>query len=170
MILIKTIILSLILILCIYIGNTISKKYINRVEDLKEMKKALNILQTKIRYSYEPLPQVFEYISQNVNGDSTSKIFENSSKLMNKKSAGSAWKESLESTKTNFKYDDINALKTLGNLLGKTDSDGQISQIVLVNNMLDTQIEDAEIEKKKYVKMYKTLGITIGLGLVVVLI
>ena len=47
-----------------------------------------------------------------------------------------------------------NKFKNLGRLLGKTDIEGQISEIKLVNNFLDIQIKDAEEEKNKNEKMY----------------
>ena len=47
--------------------------------------------------------------------------------------------------------------------------EGQITEINLVNNLLDTQILQAEEDKKKYVKMYKNLGLYIGLAIVVIL-
>ena len=61
---IKYITLILILSLTSYIGILISKKYLNRVKDLKEMKNALNMFSAKIKFTYEPIPQTFKEISQ----------------------------------------------------------------------------------------------------------
>ncbi len=47
---------------------------------------------------------------------------------------------------------------------------GQVSEIKLIDNFLNGQVEKAEQEKRKNEKMYKTLGVTIGLAIVVVLI
>ena len=41
-----------------------SKKYSNRVRDLKEIRKALNFFEEKIKFTYEPIPDVFEEISK----------------------------------------------------------------------------------------------------------
>ena len=43
-----------------------SKKYSNRLRDLKEMRKALNFFEEKIKFTYEPIPDVFEEISHKV--------------------------------------------------------------------------------------------------------
>jgi len=51
----------------------------------------------------------------------------------------------------------------------KTDLSGQISEIKLVNNFIDAQIEDAKQEKDKNYKMYKTLGIVVGATIVIIL-
>ena len=52
---------------------------------------------------------------------------------------------------------------------GKVDVEGQVSEINIVDNFLDTQIELAEQDKNKYVKMYKSLGATIGIGIIIIL-
>lgn len=152
-----------------YIGILISKKYLNRVKDLKEMKNALNIFSTKIKFTYEPIPETFKEISQKVKPN-ISNIFKESSEKMKNENAGKAWEEALEESNTNMTKEDIEVLKNLSNLLGKVDIEGQVKEVELVENFLDTQIELAEEEKQKYVKMYKTLGITIGLAVVIILI
>ena len=60
-------------------------------------------------------------------------------------------------------------LKKLGKLLGQTDVEGQVSEIEVTENFLNMQIDKAEEDKKKNQKMYKTLGITIGLIFVIIL-
>lgn len=166
---IKYLTLILILSLTSYIGILISKKYLNRVKDLKEMKNALNMFSTKIKFTYEPIPQTFKEISQKTKPN-ISNIFKNVCEKMNTQNAGKAWEEALEESNTNMTKEDIEVLKNLSNLLGKVDIEGQVNEVELVENFLDTQIELAEEEKQKYVKMYKTLGITIGLAVVIILI
>lgn len=166
---IKYITLILILSSTTYIGILISKKYLNRVKDLKEMKNALNMFSTKIKFTYEPIPQTFKEISQRTKPNISS-IFKNVCEKMNTENAGKAWEEALEESNTNMTKEDIAVLKNLSNLLGKVDVEGQVNEVELVENFLDTQIEIAEEEKQKYVKMYKTLGITIGLAVVIILI
>lgn len=166
---IKYLTLILILSLTSYIGILISKKYLNRVKDLKEMKNALNMFSTKIKFTYEPIPQTFKEISQKTKPN-ISNIFKNVCEKMNTENAGKAWEEALEESNTNMTKEDIEVLKNLSNLLGKVDIEGQVNEVELVENFLDTQIELAEEEKQKYIKMYKTLGITIGLAVVIILI
>ena len=98
------------------------------------------------------------------------KIFKNAVEEMESKSAGDAWNSSLDTTVTNMKEDDIGIIKNLGRLLGKTDIEGQLNEIKLVNNFLDTQIRTAEDEKNKNEKMYRTLGIVAGMTITILLI
>ena len=61
---IKYILLIIIFFASTGIGLTISKMYENRVIELKEFKNMLNILKTKIKFTYEPLGEIFEQIAQ----------------------------------------------------------------------------------------------------------
>lgn len=169
MIIIKLLVLSLVFASCLYIGILVSNKYSGRVKELKDMKNALNMLETKIKYTYEALPEIFEEISKQITGE-IGQIFRNSAKKMQVKSAGDAWNESIDLANTNMNIEDKAILKTLGKLLGKTDAEGQISEIKLVSNFLDTQMKAAEQERNKNEKMYKTLGGIVGLTIVIILI
>lgn len=169
MIIIKYTSLFLLFIAISCIGVIISEKYKNRVVELKEMKNALNILETKMKFTYEPIPIIFSEISKHITG-SVCYIFKKSINKMNEKTAGEAWVEALEECNTNLSKEDINILKGLNSLLGKTSLEGQISEIKLTSNFLDNQIIKAEDEEKKNKKMYSTLGVVIGLASVIILI
>lgn len=169
MIIIKYIVLALVLVASFSIGNLIAKKYVNRVKELKEMKNALNMFETKIRFTYSSVPEIFEDISKHIDRN-IGKVFKVASEKMKTKSAGEAWNESIDLNNMNLINEDKIILKNLGKLLGKTDVEGQISEIKLVSKFLDTQIELAENEQKKNEKMYKTLGGIVGLTIVIILI
>lgn len=153
------------------IGLLISKKYSNRVRILKDMKNALNMFEVKINFSFETIPEIFTEIGQKIGGIA-GKIFSDTVNNIEQKNmlAGEAWDKSVDDNGTNLKKEDINCIKTLGKLLGKTDIDGQVNQIQLVCAFLDKQINDADDEKHKNEKMYQKLGAIIGLMLVIVLI
>lgn len=156
MIIIKCISLIIILFLSSYIGIIITNKYKSRVMELKEIKKALNIFETKIKFTYAPLPEIFKEISKNLNKN-IANIFEDASCYMKEKTAQSAWIEAINNSKTSMNKEDLEIIKDLGKLLGKTDIDGQVSQIKLTDKFIDEQIETAEYECRKNAKMYKAL-------------
>ena len=166
---IKNIELILLLLATSYIGVLISKKYLYRVKELKDMKNALNIFATKINFTYEPIPEIFMEISKKVEAN-VGNIFYVASKKMDEQNAGTAWMQALETEQTNMNKEDIEVLKGLSNLLGRVDLEGQIGEIKLVEKFLDTQINKAEEEKGKYSKLYKSLGVTIGLAIVIILL
>ena len=166
---IKIIIYSFILLASTLIGILISKKYSNRVTELKEFKNALNIFKTKIKYTYEPIPEIFFEISESINSN-IGKVFKNAAKKMNVYTAGEAWNLALKLDDLNILEEDRRALRNLSKLLGKTDLDGQISQIEMTSNFLDEQIIKAETQQDKTVKMYRTLGAIMGMAIVIILI
>lgn len=172
MIIIKSLSLFMILGASTWIGFLVSGKYKNRVSDLTEMKNALNMFETKVRYTYEAIPEIFTQISQTFNNNQSSigKIFKIASENMKYSPAGDAWNLALDVTDTNMNKEDIKALKGLHKLLGKTDVEGQLSEIELTTSFLDIQITQAIKEKEKNEKLYKTLGIVAGLAIVIILI
>ena len=70
----------------------------------------------------------------------------------------------------NINSEDKKILKDLSKLLGKTDLNGQISQIEITSSFLDEQIKKAEKEREKSEGMYRKLGMIIGLGIIIILI
>lgn len=167
MIILKIIMLILILTLSYLIGNIIAKQYSNRVEELEDIKNSLNVLQTKVRFSKEPLSTIFKDIS---NISKNKEIFIEANENMKTMLAGEAWRNSIQTVNTNLKKNDIEILSSLGNMLGKTDSEGQVNQIEEIKELLNIQIKNANKEKEKNEKLYKTLGMTIGLAIVIILI
>ena len=166
--LIKYFILFLILILATMIGRFLSKKYVYRLEELEDIKNALNILKSKIKFTYEPIPEIFEEISK-TSSRNISELFKTAKIKMNDLTANEAWEEAIEESQNNLKKEDKDVLKTLSKLLGQTDAEGQISQIEITENFLETKIQEAMEEKKKNEKLYTRLGTIMGLTIVIIL-
>ena len=150
--------------MCSYLGILKSKTFENRVIELRKVQSSLNMFKTKIEFTYEPIKDIFEDIS-NVVYQNENNIFKNTTEIMENKNASQSWYQALENLKKDFTKEDKEVLKTMGKLLGKTDKVGQISEICLTENLLELQMQKAEIEKNKNVKLYKTLGTVFGLGI-----
>jgi len=172
MLIIKISILFLIFGTSTAIGILVSSKYKNRVSDLREIKNALNMFETKIRYTYETIPEIFKQIHDSFknNESNISNIFKIASENMKYKPAGEAWNLALDVCSTSMNKEDVKTLKSLNKLLGKTDLQGQISEIELTTSFLDVQITQAIKEKEKNEKLYKTLGMITGIAIVIILI
>lgn len=168
MIIIKAIILFFIFLTSLKVGQIISGKYSNRVTELKEMKNALNMFLTKIKFTYESVPECFTDIGNNIDGN-IGKIFSSSASLMKENTAGEAWEKAIYLTQSFLNNEDKSIIKNLGRTLGQTDLEGQVSEIKIVQDFLNTQIELAEKEKQKNDKLYKTLGGVVGLAIVIIL-
>ena len=164
----KYLILFFILIGCSLIGKYLSKKYIFRVKELEEMKNALNIFRTKIKFTYEPIPEIFQEIAQNTH-PSIGQVFSLAKEKMKNNPASLAWEEAVEEVENNLNKEDRYVLKTLSKLLGQTDVEGQLSQIEITQKFLESQLKEAQEERNKNEKLYRRLGTTIGLAIVIIL-
>ncbi len=169
MLFIKYISIGLVFIVTFLIGYLVSKKYSNRVIELKELQVALNILENKIKFTYEPLKEIFIQMNNMLKGNIAS-LFSQISSEMETKNVEKSFEKSIEKVKTNLEKEDIEILFNLSKVLGKTDKEGQVSQIELANTFIKSQIQKAEKEEEKNSKLYKTLGATVGLAFVIILI
>ncbi|MBR3002094.1 MAG: stage III sporulation protein AB [Clostridia bacterium] len=167
--LIKIFMLFIVFVLSNYIGKMIAGKYKYRLEELQEMKNNLNIFKTKIKFTYEPIPEIFDEISK-TSSKNIGSIFKKAKDQMKLKSAGESWKDAVEETKNNLKEEDKKTLNMLSKMLGESDIDGQVSQIDITLSFLEKQIKEAEEEKEKNEKLYKKLGTIMGLAIVIILI
>lgn len=165
---IKYILLMAIFGLSTAIGLAISKTYEKRVVELREFKNILNIIKTKIKFTYEPLSEIFKQIS-NKNETDIEKIFGKMASQITYSQTRDVWESCIQESDISINQEDKDVLKKLGKLLGQTGVEGQVSEIEVTESFLNTQIEKAEEERKKNQKMYKTLGVTIGLIFVIVL-
>ena len=84
--------------------------------------------------------------------------------------AGHAWEKAVDESSNNFTNEDITIIKGLSKLLGKTDLEGQLMQIELTIKLIDEQLIEATNLQTKNTKLYKTLGATIGLALMIIFI
>lgn len=169
MIIIKYICVFLVFLISFYIGNLISKRYSLRLKELKDIKNALNIIESKIKFTYEPLPDIFMQTSKMLS-KSISQIFVQASNNMKTWDSEKAWEISIQKSKTNLNEEDMENIKSFGKMLGKTDKEGQLSRIELTKTFIEMQIEKAKIEEQKNAKLYKTLGAVVGLAFVIILI
>lgn len=169
MLIVKIFIYSFIFLTCSMIGILKSKKYVYRVNELKEFKNALNMFKAKIKFTYEPIPEIFTQIA-NTTEPEIGSVFKIASNNMKFCAAGEAWSKAIDTDLLNINLEDKNILKDLSKLLGATDLEGQISQIEITNTFLDQQIKKAEKEREKNEAIYRKLGVIIGLSIVIILL
>ncbi|MBQ7410330.1 MAG: stage III sporulation protein AB [Clostridia bacterium] len=165
--LIKGINMIFIIIICSYIGIIKAKKFETRLIELKKFQNALTMFKTKIEFTYEPIKNIFEEISKIIYLEEKNifKLVIESEDEINQ-----AWKISVDEFHEVFNKEDIDVIKMFGKLLGKTDIEGQVSEILLTQNLIEKQIEKAEYEKSKNSKLYKSMGVICGLGICIILV
>ena len=168
--------LFLIAVLCLstMIGIAVAKKYSNRVNELQETIMALEILEGRINYTYDTIPEIFDFISRHVKTN-VKNIFEYSSEklCMNKNfSAGEVFTSTIDEEKIllNLNENDVEILKGLSVSLGQVDLESQVKNIRLIICSLTKQLEDARKEKDKNFKLFRNMGAIVGALLIIILI
>ena len=120
MILLKYIILIIILISSSFIGFLISRKYKDRVVELRKIKDILNIIETKIKFTYEPLGDIFYEISEMSDEQSEiAKMFKKINLNMKENDVKKSWNMAIDDSKQNLNInkEDIDIFRSLGNVL-----------------------------------------------------
>ena len=102
---IKYLMLFLILLSSSLIGRFLSKRYVYRLQELEEIQNCLNIFKSKIKFTYEPIPEIFKEISLNASKN-ISNIFDIAIKNMEKDNANIAWEKSVDECVTNLNKED----------------------------------------------------------------
>lgn len=112
----KYIILILIFGISTYIGILMSKRYSSREIELKEFKKLLTAIKTKIKFTYEPLADIFDDVSKSTIS-SISNILKNTTEKMKTKAVENAWNEAIEEGNLNMNEEDKNIIKGFSKML-----------------------------------------------------
>lgn len=164
------IILGIAVVICsTRIGILLSKKYIYRLDELDEFKNNFKIIENKIKYTYEPLEDIFWEISE-ISTYPIKDLFKGVAENIKSKGAEKAWKDEVKNIDLSLKREDKEVLKEFGVLLGKTNREGQINQIKFVDTLLERQVERAKDDRDKNEMIYKKLGLILGVGIVIVLL
>lgn len=169
MIIIKLIALGSIVGSCSYIGNTLAEKATKRLEQVTDMDMAINLLKTEIVYMANPVGDALDNVHDKVN-DPLKKLIKALADKLIKGEAYSIYEgfaTSYNEVKDFMKFDekDMNVLKDFFMSLGGTETYGQEQIFEITSTRLAERKADAEKEAVKNNKLYRTLGIAIGLCL-----
>ena len=145
MIFLKYIMLFILFILANVIGRILSQKYVYRLNELNEFKNFLNIFKTKIRFTCDTIPDIFQDFSEKTKKN-ISKIFCLANKKMKYETAGQAWEEAIEETKRRREIQQEYNKKH--NIIPKT-------IIKQIHDVISNEVEIKDKKKEKYSKKEK---------------
>lgn len=165
----KTFFLIAIFGLAIYIGNLKANQYVHRLKELISVKSALNIFENKIRFTQAPLKEIFKNIAENSSEKNIQNIFQELA-IEENTNIHKRWENIINKVESNLNSEDKKILIDMGKILGATDLEGQVSNIKITSSFIDRQIDNAQQEKEKNVKLFRTLGIVSGLTIIIILI
>lgn len=167
MMILKFLACIMIILICTYLGMEKSKSYERRVLELQKIKNGFNYFRSKIEFTYEPVKEILEGVSNFIYMEEEN-LFAKTKEYMKNLNLNQAWNKAIDE-EINIDKEDKEILKMFGKLLGKTDKNGQISEIDLSLNFVEKQIQKAELEKSKNTKLFKSLGLLVGMGIAIIL-
>lgn len=155
------------------VGFLLSKNYLGRLRELKLFLMSLQMLETEIIYTATPLAEAFLKISQMGEKEVKSffaKVAYNLEKS-NGQTAFEAWQKSLKEyyVFSFLKKGDIFILKNLGKALGMSDRQDQTKHLGLAREQLKMEVQKAEEEACKNVKICNYMGFLGGIALVLLI-
>ncbi len=171
---VKLLLLSTVFIVATTIGYLLANQYSKRVAELEDFICALGLFETKITYTYDDLIDTFMFISDNLKTRMYRIFFITAEQLRenNAESAGDLFRMVVEEEKIflALKPKDIEIVKGLAVSLGQMDLESQIKNIHLVESLVQKELQEAYEEKQKNFKLYRNMGVTGGLVLIILLI
>lgn len=155
------------------LGVYYSKFYIDRVNNLIHFQHCIQILETEILYAANPLPEALKEVYKKGNKKVSFVFNEISKHLINSRNSnvydGFINVVSILKDDFCFKEQDIEIILSFGRNLGASNRVDQEKYFKMVLLQLSNQQKEAELEKVKSVRMYKSLGVLIGFGIVLAL-
>lgn len=154
-------------------GLYFAKRYSDRPRELRILQQALLMLETEIVYGVVPLNLAMKHIGDRVSG-SIRMVFREMSKNLQELDGASTfecWKLAINKYfhLTALKLQDKEILMQFGLTLGISDREDQMKHIKLTIQNLATEELLAREDQKQYEKLSKSLGVLLGL-LIVILI
>ncbi len=153
-------------IICTFIGFFLGENYKRRSIQLKEFQKGLLLLSNEIIYANTPLPDGLLEISKKVS-DPVSEIFSDMSFALENGYAGTIY-ESFENAyaklkeKMNLWDDDYKIISDFFKTLGSSGVTGQDKIFKVALDNIDINYKEAKKFEKENIKLYRTLGLSIG--------
>lgn len=159
-----------ILAICpIFFGLLNSKNLKQNQIKIEKIIELINRIITEIRYKKTNTYKIFKTLSLEENFKSL-EFLQHFKENTNLKPFPKAFEESINNWECSLKKEDLNLLKTLANILGSTDCEGQI----LALNQAKTRFEESlKSAKKIYTskgKISRSLGVLLGIATFIIFI
>lgn len=162
----------LILIATTWVGFEFANRLSERPRQLRQLKVALQSLESEIMYGLTPLAEASEHISRQLPKPISYFFTSFSERLkVGELSVHKAWEDSLKDTwhLTALTNGELEVMSQFGTTLGQHDLEHQQKQIRLTLNHLEREEGEAVESRNRYEKMLKSLGFLTGLLIVILM-
>ncbi|WP_294385966.1 stage III sporulation protein SpoIIIAB [uncultured Clostridium sp.] len=153
-------------LICTFIGFFLGENYKRRSIQLKEFQKGLLLLSNEIIYANTPLPDALMEVSKKVYNP-ISEILNDMSFTLENGYAGTIY-ESFEKAymkskeEMNLLDDDYKIISDFFKTLGSSGVTGQDKIFKIALDSIDINYKEAKKFEKENIKLYRTLGLSIG--------
>ncbi|PRX26900.1 stage III sporulation protein AB [Orenia metallireducens] len=153
------------------IGFIIAEQYLLRPKQLRELQTALQMLETEISYGVTPLPDAFAKLATSLSAPISTIFQVAQEELDSGMIAEEAWHRAVNATynQTALVSEDIDVLLDFGYNLGQTSIDDQVKYMNLAQHKLDALYQQAFTEKEEKVKLWRYLGVLVGVFLAILI-
>ena len=160
---------ALIVAVCTLMGYEKALSFKARCEFLKEFIGALEVIKTEISFVKTTIGCVFDKLQSY---QRTGKLFAEAKKFMQIKGLEAAWNQSVKENApaSYLTGEDIEAIKSLGEGLGKSDVEGQLAHTQYCRELLERQLSKAVQQQKKNGGLYQKGGLLIGIFIAILLL
>jgi len=159
---------------CSLVGFSYGGRYVRRVGQLRQLISALQLMQSEIGFTATPMLEVLPRLKAVARPPVTELFtqFEYGLEAGKGLTAAEAWNEALTVIKGRLDLleADCEILERFGSGLSSGGRDEQLKSLQLAQQQLAYQEREAAEERLKYERLYKTMGVLVGLALVLVFV
>lgn len=154
---------------CAVMGFSLSDRLKKRVGYLGNIIEALSLLETEIAFGRSRVKEAFLRVDAACD---TRRLFKAAAEKMEKDGIKKAWRGAVEEKRDELRLTDADAeaVMSLGERLGMTDTENQIKNIRYVKGRLEPLLKEAEGEYGQAGRLYRGGGILAGLFLILILL
>lgn len=138
-----------------------------RVKQLEKCISMVHMMISQLQYSLCPTMELLEQLI--AMEEFQSFYFLNRCKSLFSKSVPftTSWRTAIMSHSDNLQLqaDDKKLLLKLGDILGSMDSENQVHELTLIKNSFESRLSEAQQNREKYGKLYRSLGVLAGVGI-----
>jgi len=154
------------------VGFTIARNYAERPRQLHNLQTGVQILLTEIVYAATPLPHALRSVSRTMNG-CIGKFFNTVAvEIERLKPARYAWEEGIVELQLNSALlaPDIDALKSLGDVIGISDREDQQRHLLLAARRIESLHQAAVNEAAKNERLWRYMGVLVGVVIIIIIL
>ncbi|MBQ4626875.1 MAG: stage III sporulation protein AB [Clostridia bacterium] len=137
-----------------------------RVQTLREVLMMISVTQTRLKFSRLPVSELLKSLSENSALSGLGFLKTCRELLSFGDSFSSAWKKSLDQSFEMKKLlpEAYENLLVLGDEIGATDLEGQLSQCEYYKKLFEGILEEREEKSKKSARLFPSLGLLLGIS------